>query len=120
MKTKPKLDMDKIAKVLGAERRGEVRAGSGHFGAMQVVAEIQARFQAPTGGGRSTDPTWTDRRLVPLAPKTLAQLEHLSRVVSETGGVTVSPLQVAALLLEHATEEADNGTVTKLAKKRAS
>jgi hypothetical protein len=49
-----------------AQSVGEVLAGSGHFGAMQVVAEIQARFQAPAGGGRSTDPTWTDRRLVPL------------------------------------------------------
>jgi hypothetical protein len=120
MKTKPKLDMNKIAKTLGAERRGEVQAGGGHFGAMQVVAEIQARFQAPAGGGRSTDPTWTDRRQVPLAPKTLAQLEHLASLVSEKGGVTVSPLQVAALLLERATEEADDGALTKLLKKRAS
>jgi hypothetical protein len=120
MKTKPTLDLDRIAKVLGAERRGEVRAGSGHFGAMQVVAEVQARFQAPAGGGRSTDPTWTDRRLVPLAPKTLMRLERLAKTVSEKGGLTVSPLQVAALLLEHATEEADDGIVTKLAKKRAS
>jgi hypothetical protein len=120
MKTKPKLDMNKIAKALGAERRGDVRAGSGHFGAMQVVAEIQARFQVPTGGGRSTDPTWTDRRLVPLAPKTLAHLEYLSKIVSEKGGITVSPLQVAALLLEHATEEADDRSVTKLAKKQVS
>jgi hypothetical protein len=47
-------------------------------------------------------------------------LEHLSKIVSEKGGVTVSPLQVAALLLEHAAEEADDGSVTKLAKKRAS
>ena len=55
MKTKPKLDMDKIAKVLGAERQGEVRAGSGHFGAMQVAAEIQARFQLQrVGAGART------------------------------------------------------------------
>jgi hypothetical protein len=45
---KPKLDMDTIAKVLGAERRGDVRAASGHFGAMQVVAEIQSRFPLPS------------------------------------------------------------------------
>lgn len=120
MKIKPKLDMEKIAKGLGAERRGAVRAGSGHFGAMQVIAEIQARFRAPAGGGRSTDPAWTDRRLVPLAPKTLVHLERLAKVVSEKGGVAVSPLQVAALLLEHATEEADEGTVAKLARTRAS
>ena len=120
MKTKPKLDMDKIAKALGAERRGEIVAGSGYFGAMQVVAEIQARFKAPSSGGRSTDPNWTDRRLVPLAPKTLGRLERLEKIVSEKGGVTVSPLQGAALLLEHAAEEADVGTVTKLARVRAS
>ena len=120
MKNKPKLDMNKIAKALGAERGGEVSAASGHFGAMQIVAEIQARFRAPAGGGRSSDPSWTDRRLVPLAPKTLAHLEQLSRVVSEKGGVTVSPLQVAALLLEHATQGADGGMVAKLAKKHAS
>lgn len=120
MKTKPPVDLDKIAKALGAERRGEVRASGGHFGAMQVVAEIQARFQAPAGGGRSTDPAWTDRRLVPLAPETLMRLERLAKTVSEKGGLTVSPLQVAALLLEYATEQADDGTVTTLAKKRAS
>jgi hypothetical protein len=117
MKTKPKIDMNKIAKALGAERRGEVVAGTGYFGAMQVVAEIQARFKAPSGGGRSTDPSWTDRRLVPLAPKTLGTLERLAKVVSEKGGVTVSPLQVAALLLEHAAEEADDATITKLARR---
>ena len=118
MKTRPKLDMDKIAKVLGAERRGEVSARSGYFGAMQVAAEIQARFKAPSRGGRSTDAAWTDRRLVPLAPKTLGRLERLAKLVSENGGVTVSPLQVAALLLEHAAEVADDGTITRLARSR--
>ncbi len=44
MKPKPKLDMDKIARTLGAERRGKVESGAGYFGAMQIVAEIQARL----------------------------------------------------------------------------
>jgi hypothetical protein len=120
MKTRRFVDLDRIAKTLGAERRGHLRAASGHFGAMQVVTEIQARFQAPPGGGRSTDPTWTDRRLVPLAPQTLVRLERLAKTVSEEGGLTVSPLQVAALLLEHAAEQADGAAVAKLAKRRAS
>ncbi len=47
MKTKPKLDMDKIAAALGAERRGEIYATSGHFGAVQLVAEVQARCRVP-------------------------------------------------------------------------
>ena len=120
MKKKPKLNLDKIAKSLGAERRGPVQAGSGHFGAMQLVAEVQARFQTPTGGGRSTDPEWTDRRLVPLTPKTLSHLERLAKAINDQGGVAVSPLQVAALLLERATEDVDEQTLSELAKPKAS
>jgi hypothetical protein len=65
------LDLDKIAKRLGAERRGKVSATGGYFGAMQLVADIQARFGVPTGGGRATEPNWTERRLVLLTPRTL-------------------------------------------------
>jgi len=39
MSDKPKLDSDKIARALHAERRGAVRAGSGWFGAAQLVAD---------------------------------------------------------------------------------
>jgi hypothetical protein len=74
MKSKSKLDTKKMAEALGAEHRGKVRAKSGHFGAMQLVAEIQSRFQVPHGGGRATDPRWTKRRLVSLAPDTLTRL----------------------------------------------
>jgi hypothetical protein len=120
MKTTPKLDLDKIAKGLGAERQGPVKANSGYFAAMQLAAEVRARFQTPAGGGRSTDPEWTDRRLVPLGPKTLSHLERLAKAVSDQGGVTVSPLQVAALLLERATEDIDEQTLSELAKPKAS
>jgi hypothetical protein len=114
---KPKLNLDQIAKELGAERRGEVHAASGPFGAAQLVAEVQARFRAPVGGGRSTDPSWSERRLVSLAPETLKRLEHLAEAVSGQG-VTVGPLQVAALLLERAAAEADATSVGGLAKRR--
>jgi hypothetical protein len=63
---KTQLNMDKIAKGLGAERRGKVAAGGGYFGAMQLLADIEARFRVPSGGGRPTDPAWTERRLLPL------------------------------------------------------
>jgi hypothetical protein len=120
MKTKPKLDMNKIAKALGAERRGEVKAAGGYFGALQLAADVQARFEAPAGGGRATDPRWTERRLVPLAPKTLSRLEHLARTLNQQEGMSVGALQVAALLLERAIEEADDASVEALAKARAS
>jgi hypothetical protein len=69
MMTRP--DMAKIAKGLRAERKGKVRAGGGYFGALQLVAEIEARFRVPAGGGRATDPRWTERRQVPFSPDTL-------------------------------------------------
>jgi hypothetical protein len=56
---KTQLDMDKIANRFGAERRGKVATGGGYFGAMQLLADIEARFRVPSSGGRPTDPSWT-------------------------------------------------------------
>jgi hypothetical protein len=98
------LDMDKIAKGLGAERRGKVAAGGGYFGAMELLADIETRFRVPSGGGRATDPTWTERRLLPLAPKTLKKLEEVSAKVRKHG-VNVEPMQLAALLVEKTAEQ---------------
>ena len=101
---KTHLDMDKIAKGLRAEKRGKVAAGGGYFGAMQLLADIEARFRVPSGGGRPTDPAWTERRLLPLAPKTLKKLEEMSAKVREHG-VTLEPMQLAALLIEKTAEQ---------------
>ena len=49
------LDMDQIEKNLGAERRGKVVARGGYFGAIQLAAEVAARFRVPDGGGRPTE-----------------------------------------------------------------
>ena len=101
---KPRLNMNKIAKGLSARRRGKIEASGGYFGAMQILADCRARFQVPPGGGRATDPRWTERRLVPLAPRTLKRLEEISAKVREHGGSNLEPMQLAALLLERTTE----------------
>src|SRR5947209_19055486 len=90
--------MERIAKVLGAERRGKVSARGGYFGALQLAAEVTARFRVPEGGGRPTDPSWSEQRLVRLTPKTLERLEELAEQAH------ASPMQVAALLLERAVQ----------------
>src|SRR5436305_13921460 len=90
------LDMERIAKELGAERRGKVLSRGGYFGAVQLAAEVAARFRVPEGGGRPTDPSWSEQRLVRLSSKTLEQLEKLAEQAH------ASPMQVAALLLEQA------------------
>jgi len=119
---KTQLDMDKIARGLGAERRGKVTTSGGYFGAMQLLADIEARFRVPSGGGRPTDPRWTERRLVPLAQKTLERLEEIAAKVREHGGVSVEPMQLAALLLERTTEDLNEDEVENLVrpKRRAS
>jgi len=106
--------MDKIARGLRAERKGRVSAGGGYFGAMQLLAEIETRFRVPVGGGRATDPHWTERRLVPLAPRTLKRLEAITERVRAGSGVSVEPMQLAALLLERTAEQLNDDEVKEL------
>jgi hypothetical protein len=112
------LDMDKIAAALGATRRGKVSVTGGYFGAMQLQADIAARFRVPVGGGRATDPRWTERRLVPLAPRTLERLEAITASVREHDGVKVEPMQLAALLLEKTTEQISEDEAMALVRPR--
>jgi len=64
---KKQLDMEKITRGLGAEGPGKVSTSGYYFGPMQLLADIEARFRAPSGGGHPTDPDWTERWLIPLA-----------------------------------------------------
>ena len=97
---KPLLDLDRIAKELGAERRGKVSSCGGYFGAIQLAEEVATRFRTPEGGGRPTEPSWNEQRLVRLSSQTLEQLEKLAEQAH------ASPMQVAALLLERAVQTA--------------
>lgn len=99
---KKQIDMDKIAKKLGAERRGEVPATSGYFGAVQLAADIEARFRPPAKGGRPTDPNWKVKRLVGLSTDTFDRLQRFTRKINTREPIHIGPMQVAALLLEHA------------------
>jgi hypothetical protein len=106
--------MDRIAKGLRAKRRGKVSVTGGYFGAMQLLVEVQARFRVPAGGGRATDPEWTERRLVPLSPRTLERLDEITASLREDGGVSIEPMQLAALLIERTTQQLSAGEAKKL------
>ena len=101
------LDMDKIARVLGAERREKVRATGGYFGATRIAAEIEDRLKTPPGGGRPTDPTWTEKRLVRLSPESLERLKELAEQIGAKKGLHLNAMQIAAYLLEKALQDAD-------------
>ena len=115
---KTPLDMNKIARGLRATRGGKVSATAGYFGAMQLLADIDARFRVPARGGRATDPDWTERRLVPLAPRTLERLEVLTARVRKRHGVNVQPMQLAALLLERTAERLSGEEAEELVETR--
>jgi hypothetical protein len=116
---KQRLDMNKIAHGLRAERKGKVSAAGGYFGAMQLLADIETRFRVPVGGGRATDPDWTERRLVPLTPRTLKRLEAITEGVKKRAGVNIEPMQLAGVLLEKTTEQLGEDAVNDLALTKA-
>jgi hypothetical protein len=111
-----RLDPKRIARILGAEHRGKVSARGGYFGAMQLAAEVRDRFRVPEGGGRATDPSWTETRQVRFTSETLEQLGHLAEKLSRGHGISISSLQLAALLVERATQSIDEASIGRLAR----
>lgn len=98
--SKKRLDTDKIARGLGGRKKGKLYATGGFPGAAQLAAEVQERFRVPPGGGRPTDPSWSDKRLVPVAPRTLTRLQRMAKRMFDETGIRVEPMQLAAILLE--------------------
>jgi hypothetical protein len=109
-----KVDIDKIAKKLGATRRGTVGARSGYFGAMELLAEVQRRFQVPPTGGRATDPSLTVQRQIALQEQTYKRLVVMAKKLSKATGRSIGPLQVGTVLLEHAAQEVGEADIAKM------
>ena len=101
------VNIDKIASHLGARViAGVPRTGGGAFGAARlarIVAELQARLVPGQGrrAGRPTDASWVRRPKVPMSKTTERQLTLLAERAS-TSGRKVTPMQVAARILEEA------------------
>lgn len=100
-------NVQEIAKLLGAKVVGELpEVGGGAFGAARLprlVAALKARLEPGEGKrpGRPTDPTWVYHPKVPMSEETMRQLARLAELAS-TPERRVSPMQVAAQLLEEA------------------
>ena len=109
-----KTNIDKIARKLGAKRRGRVDARSGYSGAMELLAEVQERFQVPSTGGRATDASLTVQRQIALQERTYKQLVTVAARLSKATGKSIGPLQVGTVLLEHAAEQLNDADLVKL------
>jgi hypothetical protein len=100
-------NVQKIAELLGAAVVGQVpEMGGGAFGAARLahlVAALQSRLEPSEGRrpGRPTDATWVHHPKVPVSGETMRKLVQLAELAS-TPERRVSPMQVAAQLLEEA------------------
>ena len=94
-----------LAKSLGAKIVGTVPDYSaGAFGAASLAKILRKRLEPGQGRrpGRPSNPNWSKRPKVPMAEKTEQRLKQLASLMSDDER-QVSPMQVAAQLLEEAT-----------------
>ena len=100
-------NVKKIAAGLGAIIVAQVPdTGAGAFGAARLarIAEtIQSRLVPGLGlrPGRPTDPSWVRHPKVPMSNTTRQRLELLAEQFS-TNGRKISPMQIAAQIIEDA------------------
>ena len=97
--------IEDISRKLGAEVIGTVpEYSAGAIGAAKLAETLRERLEPGRGKrpGRPSVPEWSKRSKVPLASETEARLEQLARMLSDERR-KVSPMQVAAQILEEAT-----------------
>jgi hypothetical protein len=100
-------NIKRIANRLGAEIIGRLpETGGGTFGAARLarnIEELRARLVPGQGkrAGRPSDPSWVHHPKIPMSEATGRRLLHLAERAS-VDGRKVSPMQIAAQLLEDA------------------
>lgn len=94
----------RVTEALGAQRSLPVNGlpSQGPLDLLNLRAELGRRLRS--SGGRPTDPEWTLRRVIPFKEKGWRDLERLAARCSHEGQ-TVSPSQLAALLIERGLQD---------------
>ena len=104
------LDPKRIAEAMGAVHVGGVpEVGGGAFGAARLAEILKERLEPSKGRrpGRPTNVLWVQRPKIPISLETQEALLHLAKKMS-TPDRKVSPMQVAAQLLEEAVKAASD------------
>lgn len=100
-------NIDRIAERLGAKVIGQVpETGGGVFEAARLakyVESVRARLVPGQGkrAGRPSVPSWVQHPKIPMSEATKQRLLSLAELAS-AGGRKVSPMQIAAQILEDA------------------
>jgi hypothetical protein len=101
MSARPKTKKDLFAKALGASKSIELSAsGHGPFGALELAEEVEKRIKPGKGKGRPTDASLVVRRLVGFRTSVWNILKSQAAGLSKRTRHSVSPSQLASLLLE--------------------
>ena len=98
-------NIDLLAQKLGAKVVGRVpEYSAGTFGVAVLAKSLRDRLEPSKGKrpGRPSNPRWIKRPKVPMAPETEQRLKELARLLSDEER-QVTPMQVAAQILEEAT-----------------
>ncbi len=99
--------IEAIAKKIGGKVKAPIEGVvHGPVGAARLAAIMSARLQPSQGKrtGRPSNPEWVRREKVPMKDETVAQLQKLAETLSRAGR-KVSPMQIAAQLLEQGLEQ---------------
>lgn len=104
MKSAMTRKIEDLAKKLGAEVVATLpEYSAGAFGIAKLAGMLRDRLEPGQGKrpGRPSDPRWVKRPKVPVTKETERRLEELASLLSDDAR-KVSPMQVAAQLLEEA------------------
>lgn len=97
-----------LVEATGAKLVGRVPdVGGGAFGMARLAHILQERLEPGQGRrpGRPTDANWTSRAKIPLSRETEQALEEMAEQINRSGSRKVTPMQVAAVLLEEAVRQ---------------
>ncbi len=99
-----RLDPDRVSKALGSSRVVPVSPAPSRGPLDLLWLRVEVEHRLKSSGGRPTDPEWKMSRAVRFQPSRWAQLEELAAMLSQEG-CTVSPSQLAAMLIERGLSE---------------
>lgn len=101
MSARLKIKKDLFAKAFGASKTIELTAsGHGPFGAIELAEEVERRIKPGKGKGRPTDASLVVRRLVGFRKSVWNILKSEAAGLSKRTHHSVSPSQLASILLE--------------------
>lgn len=109
--------IESVAAAMGAKVTGTIpEVGGGAFGAERIARILSERL-APSRGlrpGRPSNREWVKRPKVPMSEETFSVLVQFADEISRRQGRKVSPMQLAAQILEEGVSSLAENTANQI------